>query len=434
MGFFSRLRISDKNESTVINNKAKEKIKLNGIAITAKDFYTICVENGIEDVESLLGQARLELFSKNNNIQLNIEEVKQYFIDGENEVEQSEEQVKLNEMLLLVEQERVYEELSKKYITLYGQEKAVKMCLDEAKIYHKIVADCDALEKKAWNNSNEAYMAYAQKESSWAIHGGLASGLAGGAIGVATAMYIQDKNRTIQSSNKKLEDALLNKAVDVVLEISKKRQAAKDKEEFWENEASEMKKHLVQDVSEHELLSRIGPKVIKQRQSETGAIEISVQTNSTQNLYIFENIKAVVDGCFKAVIWDDQIRVGEAFFALPYEGAKEKYELSSICCSSKLEIGKNYNITFEPEKLWGLEIRKNISKEEKKADELKPLILEALKSRNMRKREIELMLWECNLNKASLADLREPVSIVLEELQKQGEISRNNAYYTYNKK
>ena len=332
----------------------------------AVDFYKGCIADGVKEITSEQGEARLTLYLKNHNIQMDLASAKQRYEQGKNELQrfaeikkQKERDKKRNE---LIDQERKYEELSKKYISFFGQDKAVKMCLDEAAIYHKIVEECNKERSDVYKNAGNAYRAYSQKEHDWAIHGGLASGLAGGAAGLAAASRIANKNQAIRESNQILNDAIYNMAADRIMDIYEKSSAAEKEAERWENRANNLKKCLVQDLPEDELLAKLNPKVISQIKSETNAIEIIIKTSAVNNMLIYKNVPAVVDGCIKAVLWDGDIKVGEAFFALPYCGSISDFTLSSICRSELLEHEKDYTITFEAEKLWAIESSKRVLK------------------------------------------------------------------------
>lgn len=82
-----------------------------------------------------------------------------------------------------------------KYEGLIGREKRIAM----------LTAEREALLQKAdtlKNGAKAVMSASQQKEKDWAVHGGIANGIAGPAAGVATAINIQAQNAQIRAQNK----------------------------------------------------------------------------------------------------------------------------------------------------------------------------------------------------------------------------------------
>lgn len=359
----------------------------------AERFYELCKKAGVKDVSTAEGQARLNLCVKNNNLDLDESVAIEKYLLGKTEAERrAKEDEDAREAAVLKdlnEKERVFEEATKRYVTCYGQEKAVKMCLDEAAMYRQIVSDCDKQRKSVMSGANATYMSGKQQEHSWAIHGGIASGIAGGAAGLATAIHIQQKNETIRASNQALAGSVASLAADAITEIYKQKEEAEKNAVLWEKRAENAKSYLVHELPANDLLIRLSPVLIKQVQSKTGAVEVYVKLHSTPNLCIFDNVTAVVDGCIKAILWDGEKKMGEAFFALPYHGATKDCELSSICRSSELKGNQKYTITFESERLWAIETHDKVYDpvEEAKKEEKRKIAAARYAEEQKQKRE-----------------------------------------------
>lgn len=327
--------------------------------LEAEKFYELCTKNGIADVSTAEGRARLNLCIKNNNLNMTEDAAIESYLLGKSETErlkrEKKESEQAAELKKLNEQEQQFEEATKRYISCYGQEKAVKMCLDEAAIYRSIMDNCDREYAAIMNAANMAYRSGKQPEQSWALHGGIASGIAGGAAGLATAMDVQKRNEGIRAANQELLHSVTFLSADATTKINRKKAEAEESATLWEKRAEKAKNYLVQDYPSNDLLARLNPELIKQERSNTGAIRVNIKLHSTPNLRIFENVPAVVDGCIKAALWDGEKKVGEAYFALPYCGATKDCELSSICRGSDLKRRQNYIVTFEAEHLWAIE-------------------------------------------------------------------------------
>ena len=63
--------------------------------------------------------------------------------------------------------------------------------------------------------------------------------------------------------------------------------------------------------------------------SETGAIHMLVETEKVR-LQIFENVKAIIDGDFKAIVFDGEEKLAEICFTLPFEGSSFIRTLESV--------------------------------------------------------------------------------------------------------
>ena len=70
---------------------------------------------------------------------------------------------------------------------------------------------------------------------------------------------------------------------------------------------------------------------------------------------IYENVPAVVDGFFNAIIWQGDIKVGQAVFTLPWNGTGGHPFVRSICLNPEIVEGDEYRVSFEPHDLWALE-------------------------------------------------------------------------------
>jgi len=200
----------------------------------------------------------------------------------------------------------------------------------------------------------DAYHATKQREGDWAVAGGIASGIAGPAAGLAAAADIQRKNAEIRAQNDNLRTAVNTVTGHALMEISSRKNAAEKQLKKWREKEKKAELLLVQEYPAEELLKKLKPELVSAVQSDTGAVLIKAKISAVHGA-IYDNVSAVADGTIKAVLWEGDTRVGEALLTLPYDGAKTGgTNLEGICRSGPV-LGKEYTVTFEPYKLWMIE-------------------------------------------------------------------------------
>ena len=329
----------------------------------AEEFYKGCKKAGIKDAKSSEEKARIMLYVKNNSLQMTEKEAVEFYLLGKSEVDKfAAEQRRINEienLKLLKKKEHLDEADKTRYIKLFGQEKMRTMCLDNANVYKKQLAVLKRNAEKLLDASVSTYNTLKQREGDWATAGGIASGIAGGAAGVAVAMDVQLKNAEIRLQNAQLQSSI-NSLTGLSYQQNIQKQVEVEKElKFWEKLADKATELLVQELPSADLVKRISPVVVEQKQSRTGAVMLKVKITPASNLKIYDTVNAVVDGSIKAVLWDGDASVGFAYLTLPYNGATNTTTLEGICCSDGLKPNKKYEITFEANHLWGIEKIKN---------------------------------------------------------------------------
>ena len=320
-------------------------------------FYNKCIENQISTLDAA-SVARMKLLANQLKMDCSDEELVEKFQKGQSAAENRQQIAQRNQKRLklaaLRDEEKAQERMCKKYINSTGSEKRVNECMDEAMQWRskarQFKKDAEDYAKKM----SAIGAAFTQKETDWAVHGGIASGIVGTTAGVAVAADIQRKNAEIRASNEQLNESITNAAGSYIAQSNKLRYEAEEKAEYWEAEAEKAKLKLVEAHAQEDLLALLAPQILKTEFSETGAIGIAVSTNNAR-LTIYETVQATVDGTFKVKIMDGERMAGEAYFTLPYQGSEKKAELTSICTSLPKEE-KNYTFIFEPHNLCAIEL------------------------------------------------------------------------------
>lgn len=351
--FYNEMRQKEEEEA------ARAKAKENAYKKAHEDdlFYQECEKAGI-CADTAAGVARMKLIAKQMDITCSDEELLLKYHQGQaitkKERQTAAEKERLARIPILRKEEQAAEKECKKYINLQGNEKRVQDCLNLVAEARAKVARYSGAADTFEKGGKVLYDTYAKKESDWAVHGGVASAIAGPAAGVAVAMDIQQKNAEAREYNDNLSQSIGKFTAEMQVNAWMNQSKAEEVLARREKEAEEAKLKLVEPKPQEELLALITPKITKTERSETGAITFEVSTQSA-TLTIYDTVKATVDGFFKVQIMDGDKLVGEAYFTLPYQGSYRSNKLTSICASLPSD-DKKYSFVFAPYNLFAIEL------------------------------------------------------------------------------
>ena len=320
-------------------------------------FYNKCVENQITNLD-VAGIARIKLLAKQLNMDCSELELIEKYQNGQRDMENRRAIFERNQQRLklksLREQEQQEECVCKRYMDSVGSAKRVNECTDNAMKLHSEIRKLKAEAEEYTKKMGAIGAVYTQKETDWALHGGIASGIAGPTAGVAVATDIQRRNEQIRASNEQINNLVSNAAASYLVQNREKINIAEEQAKFWEDEAEKAKLKLVEEKTQEALLAMLNPKVTGFKRSETGAMVIRVSTDAVQ-LNIYETVNATVDGTFKVKLMDETCVAGEAYFTLPFKGSEKNADLTSICTSVCNEE-KDYTFEFAPQNLCAIEL------------------------------------------------------------------------------
>lgn len=234
-----------------------------------------------------------------------------------------------------------------KYEGITGREKRITMLTAErAALLQK--ADTLKSGAKAVMNASQ------QKEKDWAVHGGIANGIAGPAAGAVTALNIQAQNAQIRAQNKANLQAYAPMIMTSYKGAASYESQARGIAETIENAKTKL---LAKDDAQT-CLKRLAFTDTKVDVSETGTCTVTTNVALTEPFAIFEDVKAVIDGTVITKIYDEEILVGTAALVLPSRGIgyyHNPYPLKGMClyCGEK---DRNYRVEFAAVNLWAMEM------------------------------------------------------------------------------
>lgn len=325
--------------------KGAEKAKENKAAAdTARlvAFYDECVQAGIRECESPRDIQKAQLLADRKGLKYP-NGIAALYEEARNAKLGDAEDKKRKEMEELREQERAKHAHLTSYADQTGRNKRIRMLSDQRTLK---LAEAERMKQ----GSLALVQSSQQKEHDWATHGGIASGIAGPAAGVATALDIQAKNAQIRAQNAanlKAMSPIIGAAFDVEM-------AARKEAERLAAEIERTKVKLVAEPPAAEVLSHLRFRETKTEVSKTGAVTVTT-TVVGSGITVFDSEKAVADGTIIAKIYQNGRFIGVAQMVLPVYGVgNHDVKLEGICLKGA-EQGVPCTVEFAATNLWAME-------------------------------------------------------------------------------
>ncbi len=320
-------------------------------------FYNKCSENHIHALDTA-SVARMKIIAKQMGITADEEELITKYKHGMEQakltIAENAAREKQARIPVLRKEEKERETFLNRYINLHGSDKRIKECEYNLSIEK---AKLNALENGVddiFSGADALYSLGAQKETDWAVHGGVATALGGIGAGIAVASDIQHRNAEVREHNAQLREttnqlsqAMLMNNIDKIVKV-------KENVEYWEQQLKAAQMKLVEEKEQEELLEMLSPEITETKISDTGAITFTVSFER-KTLTIYETVKASIDGTFKINIKDGENVIGNAYCTLPYKGSVWSSKITGICTSLP-ETPKSYTYEFAPYNLYAIEL------------------------------------------------------------------------------
>lgn len=321
------------------------------------NFYQMCQKIGLNAIQTEKDLQKATQIA--STMQLGDIDVKAFFLEAstlvlqEKQAEEEKEreaQEAETRKIRSAEEERCAE--LEKYANYSGREKRLTMLRDQYEI-----ANSNAY-RMSQGYSALTTPLVSTRDKDWAIHGGIANGLAGSGAGVATAMNIQRQNAENRAQANAINSAYVSSLVQSG--ILKK---ASDAEKQYKEEAKELQAQiqeaetaLVAEDSADKCFNRLRFEETSVTVSETGTCYVMAKAYLKNSITIFNSVKATVDGTILAEICDGKNVIGCAKLVLPIWGtsktATEELEGMALFCG---QPGKEYTVRLKAGNLWAME-------------------------------------------------------------------------------
>lgn len=315
-----------------------------------EQFYLLCKAQGITSIDTPEAVARMVLLAKNKSVPGSEKELIAAFKTGKDDIARRERK---KELASLEKEEEKLDKENLRYKEARGQQKRILMCREKAQEFRKQEESYRAQSRATHNAIFQGTQGAMQKETDWATHGGIASGIAGPAAGLAVASDIQRKNAEIREQNAALRQLAARAAVEASRGTDSLAYDASKNAEQWEQRASAAENKLIEDLQEEQLLQMLSCKATAHN-SKTGAITVNIRIAATKELKIYETVSAIVDGSLKAQILDGTEVVGTAYLPLPWNGSEFDATLKGVC-RNPCRKAKAYTVNVRPHHLWAME-------------------------------------------------------------------------------
>lgn len=346
--------------------------------VTASDFYQQCVVNGVTDLKTAGKQEKARLIARRMGVAE--ADIIPFFTqekEAADRIAAAENEKAL--AALRREEARKEQELSRGS-EYFGREKRIwELRQQQGELHMKAKQEREAAAEKRRDakESRQSADSYGQsaaklaaynKGSDWAILGGIADGIAGPAAGVATALSVQQSNaqRAAQNdsfirSTASVMNIMREHAYDMEREANKHDEKAKEldrQKAALDNDISRANVALVGDTPADEILSMLSFGYTDISVSETGAFTVKVYVSLPRNnLLIYGDTPAVVDGTLLANLYQNKDYIGSAKLVLPAGGlapGSRSVTLQGMGLAGAKPHAK-CQIEFVPHKLWLIE-------------------------------------------------------------------------------
>lgn len=322
-----------------------------------RNFYQMCKKAGITAIQS---EADLQKAAQiAGTMQLGDVDVKALYLKAASlnwQENQETERKKQQELELALNKIRADErakcEEIEKYAGYSGREKRLAILRDQ---YKKASSNAYLMSQAP---SVLTTPLVSTRDTDWAIHGGIANGLAGPGAGLATAMNIQRQN----AENRARADAINSAYVSSLVRSGALEKAAqaekkyKDEAEKLQAQIQEAETALIAEDSPQKCFERLRFDGVRVMVSETGTCSVMASAYLKDNFTIFNNVNATVDGTILAEICDGSRVIGCAKLVLPVWGTSkitaEKLEGMALFCGHS---GRDYTVHLKAGNLWAME-------------------------------------------------------------------------------
>lgn len=313
------------------HKEINQRVKEGKWVFPAEDFYRKCRENHIEKLDSefsvrkatqiaetVIKEANPDIFLDNCKEYLKKTRLEEYLYTGRIAVKKEEERPRNANPN---KQERTFIRRAKELSRQSEHRKRMKMLEDMASDY-KVRIDQLREGEEALMQLGMIYADQRKKETSWAVMGGIAEGIAGSAAGIMAAANTMENNRTIREYNASMRKASMDIVSGIPDMMGDRIQLETELAQIEQQLSNIQSKVTLKNPSTDEIWENIqlGKPTIKKKESGVLAVSLPVAVKKPFVLDVPEGVLMVLDGTIKGEVWFEDNLVGEVFFPLPIYG------------------------------------------------------------------------------------------------------------------
>lgn len=334
-------------------------------------FYAACKEANLSAVESeyaiskakiiatdILNTAGVSWESREQYLKPHL--LRKYFAEGKKLAGDTVEQTKQPRDAEPTAAEKTFISRAEEISTCYGNSKR-KIMLDY--LHEEYSAKIRNVQegRKALMQLGMIYADQQQKESDWAIIGGIAEGIAGPAAGIMAATETIANNNKIREHNAAMRRAsmdimsgtanLVGNEIELEKELDQIKQQQKD---IWNKVV--LSSHTSADIWAN---IQLGKPNVKKTPSGVLAVSLPVAIKKNFKLDVPQGVVMVVDGTIKGEVWFENKLLGDIIFPLPLYGIPTnmiaEMTLDGMCGRSVKYDGKYTVKIADKQNLWIME-------------------------------------------------------------------------------
>ena len=201
-----------------------------------------------------------------------------------------------------------------------------------------------------------------EKTTDWAIAGGIASGIAGPAAGIAVAAdtmrknaEIEERNRHNQAAANQLASSIMSSAFSSTTDTSVLyRQSG-----HLESKLKELpSKVVLNSIEPDEIQKSLHIDNYHVKTCKSNALELTLEISNTLSVQDApQGVRFTTDGSLKGTVYAGDLLVDTVNIPLPVFGvACGTKEIVKAYCGKFSKNGKEYTVQFQPNHLWVMEI------------------------------------------------------------------------------
>lgn len=244
--------------------------------------------------------------------------------------------------------------------TLYGSSKRKQMLTSLIADYDNKIQKLEEGEK-ALIQLGMIYADQQQKESDWAIIGGIAEGIAGPAAGLIAATNTMANNAKIREQNAAVRKTSMEIMSGVPGLLGDICSLEKEREQIRQQLCKAQNKVVLSKPSAKVIWENIklGKATVTKKTSGVLAVALPIKFKEAFVLDVPDGVNMVVDGTIKGEVWFEDKIVGDVLFPLPLYGIPsnmtEEITLDGMCGRS-VEFDGEYTVKIaDDQNLWIME-------------------------------------------------------------------------------
>lgn len=324
-----------------------------------------CSRHGITSISSEASYQKVRLIMENvlktaniapdrYSYHLDRSQIEYYFAVMTDRIQKENEKQRQDRINQLKDEEKAFSDQCLSELQFIGKEKTIQHCNSQVAFYRAQIKACkDALDGKARNAAGKS-MQYDQVDNNWAVHGGVASAIAGPVAGAVIAADAKRSIDKLNQQNAELERMNISLFMLQAQEIKAEQAKAERRLREWEAKLEAAKYALEEWQDENFLLRKMKPVVRDCTVTETGAVRLTIGISQTPDLLVFNEKPAFVDGSILVQLKHNGKIYGTAICCLPFKGSSFNRTVECICTQTT-DPDMKYQVHFAPNKLWAME-------------------------------------------------------------------------------